>query len=221
MAGKPGFMMYHDVFHALEGLEDASFKRVLCAACAYSETGEISGELDCTEAVVFGLVRSRLDADWEKYNSRVEAGRRGGQKSAEARASNFKQTQATSSKRKQTQANEPTITVTPTITVAPTITPTITTGNSSNSYAAEEEIPPDIGEVREYIREHGLGVSAEEFLARCEAAGWTDGNGQPVKNWKMWLKGYAVRTAMPDAGHGGRTDPRLAALEAMKGGAYK
>ena len=70
----------------------------------------------------------------------------------------------------------------------------------------------------EYIREHGLGVDAQDFLDRCEAADWKDGKGEPVTNWKSWLKGYAMRAAM--AGRGRQSvDPRLAALEAMKGGA--
>lgn len=232
MSERPGFMMYHDAFHALEELDDASFKRVLCAICRYSEDGEISAELNAAERAIFGMFRGKLDADWKRYQRRVDAGTKGGVKSGEARRSNAKQNEATRSKTndceanrsnaKQTEANEPTITVP--ITVTPTITPTITIGNSSNSYAragdGEEEIPPSAGEVEQYIREHGLGVDAQEFIDRCEAAGWRDGNGEPVTNWRLWLKGYAIRSARPQGGRAGRLgmDPRLAELEAMKGG---
>ena len=231
MSERPGFMMYHDAFHALEELDDASFKRVLCAICRYSEGGEISTELNAAERAIFGLFRGKLDADSKQYQRRVDAGTKGGIKSGEARRNNAKQTEATRSKMndceanrsnaKQTEANEPTITVP--ITVTPTITPTVTIGNSSNSYAredGEEEFPPSVGEVEEYIREHGLGVDAQDFMERCEAAGWKDGKGEPVTNWRMWLKGYAIRTARPDGSRASRlgTDPRLAALEAMKGG---
>lgn len=227
MSERPGFMMYHDVFHALEELDDASFKRVLCAACQYSEDGEISMALSTVERVLFGMLKGKLDADWDRYQRRVEAGRKGGMKSGEARRSNAKQNEVTRSKMndceanrsktKQNEANEPTITVP--ITVTPTITPTITIGNSSNSYAREEEeFPPSVGEVEAYIREHGLGVDAQDFLARCEAAGWRDGKGEPVTNWRMWLKGYAIRSARPEGASASRMDPRLAALEAMKGG---
>lgn len=205
MSERPGFMMYHDVFHALEELDDASFKRVLCAACQYSEDGEISTALNTVERVLFGMLKGKLDADWERYQKRVEAGRRGGVKSGEARRSNAK----------QTEANEPTITVP--ITVTPTITPTITIGNSSNSYGdGEEEFPPTREMVADYIREKGWDLDAEDFIRRCESAGWRDGKGEPVTNWRLWLKGYAVRMAAADSA--ARPDPRLAALEAMKGG---
>ena len=81
---------------------------------------------------------------------------------------------------------------------------------------AEEEFPPTLGMVEEYIRAQDLRVDGAEFLRRCEAAGWRDGKGEPVTNWRLWLKGYAVRMAQPQCLG---ADPRLAALEAMKGGA--
>ena len=225
MSERPGFMMYHDVFHALEELDDASFKRVLCAACQYSEDGEVSTALNTVERVLFGMLKGKLDADWERYQKRVEAGRRGGVKSGEARRSNAKQNEATRSKTndceakrsnaKQNEANEPTITVP--ITVTPTITTPITIGNSSNSYGdGEEEFPPTREMVEDYVREKGWDLDAEDFMQRCEAAGWRDGKGEPVTNWRLWLKGYAVRMAAADSA--ARPDPRLAALEAMKGG---
>ena len=219
MSERPGFMMYHDTFHALDGLDDASFHRVMRAACEYSETRALTMELSTVEQVIFEILRAKLDADWERYRRRVEAGRKGGAKSGEARRTIAKQNEALRSKTNDCEANEPTITIP--VTVTPTITPTITTGNSSNSYAREEEeIPPSVGEVEEYIREHGLGVDAQDFMERCEAAGWKDGKGEPVTNWRMWLKGYAIRAARPEGGRAGRLgmDPRLAALEAMKGG---
>lgn len=231
MSERPGFMMYHDVFHALEELDDASFKRVLCAICQYSEDGEISTDLTAPERAVFGMFRGKLDADWKRYQRRVEAGTKGGMKSGEARRSNAKQTEATRSKMndceanrsnaKQTEANEPTITVP--ITVTPTITPTVTIGYSSNTCArgeGEEEFPPSADEVAEYIREKGLNVDAEDFIRRCDAAGWRDGQGRPIGNWRIYLTGYALKAMQPQGGRASRlgVDPRLAALEAMKGG---
>lgn len=215
MSERPGFMMYHDVFHALEELDDASFKRVLCVICQYSETGEISTDLTPPERTIFGMIRGKLDADWKRYQRRSEAGTKGGEKSGEARRSNAKQTEANRSNAKQTEANEPTITVP--ITVTPTITTPITIGNSSNSYGrAEEEFPPTREMVADYIREKGWDLDADDFIRRCEATGWRDGKGEPVTNWRLWLKGYAVRMAAADSA--ARPDPRLAALEAMKGG---
>lgn len=230
MSERPGFMMYHDTFHALDGLDDASFRRVMRAACEYSETGSIATELGAIEQVVFGILRCKLDADLERYQRRVEAGRKGGL----AKASNAKQSLANSSKgyqnvaeasnAKQSLANLPTTTITTTITPTTTTDTTITTGYSSNTCAredGEEEFPPSAGEVAEYIREKGLNVDAEDFIRRCEAADWKDGQGRPIMNWRIYLTGYALKAMQPQGGRAARMggiDPRLAALEAMKGG---
>lgn len=200
MSERPGFMMYHDALHALEELDDASFKRVLCAICRYSEGGEISTELNAAERAIFGLFRGKLDADSKQYQRRVDAGTKGGIKSGEARRSNAKQTEATRSKMndceenrsnaKPTEANEPTITVP--ITVTPTITPTVTIGNTSYSSlserAGEERRIPTAEEVRKYAELAGLKVDAEAFVMINSARNWTDGNGQPIRDWRMWLE---------------------------------
>lgn len=47
--------------------------------------------------------------------------------------------------------------------------------------------------VEEYARDAGLDVDARQFIAQNEATGWTDGNGRPVKNWRIWLQGWALR----------------------------
>ncbi len=224
MSERPGFMMYHDTFHALDGLDDASFRRVMRAACEYSETGSIATELGAIEQVVFGILRCKLDADLERYQRRVEAGRKGGL----AKASNAKQSLANSSKGYQNVANpsnaKQSLANLPTITTTTTTDTTITTGYSSNTCAredGEEEFPPSVGEVAEYIREKGLNVDAEDFVRRCEAADWRDGQGRPIMNWRIYLTGYALKAMQPQGGRAARMggiDQRLAALEAMKGG---
>ena len=224
MSERPGFMMYHDTFHALDGLDDASFRRVMRAACEYSETGSIATELGAIEQVVFGILRCKLDADLERYQRRVEAGRKGGL----AKASNAKQSLANSSKGYQNVANpsnaKQSLANLPTITTTTTTDTTITTGYSSKTRAredGEEEFPPSVGEVAEYIREKGLNVDAEDFVRRCEAADWKDGQGRPIMNWRIYLTGYALKAMQPQGGRAARMggiDPRLAALEAMKGG---
>lgn len=88
------------------------------------------------------------------------------------------------------------------------------------SEAEEEKFPPTREMVEEYIRSKGWNVDAQEFIERCESAGWRDGEGRKIANWRLWLAGYAVRAAKPVLGAriAGGADPRLAALEALKGG---
>lgn len=224
MAGKPGFMMYHGKVRVLAKMDAESFKAVMMAICDYSEFGAEPTALNDTEAMAFDMMREAIDRDNDKYLKRVEAGRKGGVASGEARRSIAKQNEANEpmrSKMKQNEANEPTQP-----NVNPTSTqhqPNPTSGNSSNSYEGggeEEAIPPTVEEVEAVIREKGLDVDAREFLDRCEANGWKDGKGRPVVNWRTWLTGYALKAAKPAEGGAARLrpDPRLAAFEAMKGG---
>ena len=59
----------------------------------------------------------------------------------------------------------------------------------------EEEtiIHPTIDQVREYARAAGLRVDAEAFVRANEAACWKDTQGRPIRNWKLWLQGYAAK----------------------------
>lgn len=74
-----------------------------------------------------------------------------------------------------------------------------------------ENFPPTVDEVEAHARAAGLEVDAEAFVRVNEAAGWRDSTGHPIRNWRIWLDGYA-RMTRPT----GNIDPRVAALEAMK-----
>lgn len=52
---------------------------------------------------------------------------------------------------------------------------------------------PTIDQVREYARTAGLRVDAEAFVRANEATGWKDTQGRPIRNWKLWLQGYAAK----------------------------
>lgn len=216
---KPGFMMYHSKARVLAKMGAESFMAVMLAMCDYSEFGAEPTALNDMEMMAFDMMRDTLDRDDEKYQKRVEAGRKGGIASGEARRTIAKQNEAKRTIAKQNEANEPTQP-----NVNPTSTqhqPNPTSGNSSNSYAREEEeFPPTVEMVEEYVREKGLNVDAQEFIDRCEANSWLDGKGRPVINWRTWLTGYALKAIRPEEGGAAmlRPDPRLAAFEAMKGG---
>lgn len=57
----------------------------------------------------------------------------------------------------------------------------------------ENIIHPTIDQVREYARAAGLRVDAEAFVRANEAAGWKDTQGRPIRNWRLWLQGYAAK----------------------------
>ena len=190
MAGKPGFMMYHDDCRALGALTDASFRRVIEGMLRYSETGEEPELPDATERVVFGLMRNKIDADDIRYQRRVEAGRKGGLHSGEVRRSNAKQNEVTRSNAKQSEVNEPTTTptTTPNPNPNPTTTPTPNTSLSPREGAGGEREIPLPEEVREYAERIGLEVDAEAFILINRERGWRDSFGNPIRDWRLWLE---------------------------------
>ena len=52
---------------------------------------------------------------------------------------------------------------------------------------------PTIDQVREYARAAGLRVDAEAFVRANDATGWKDTQGRPIRNWRLWLQGYAAK----------------------------
>lgn len=52
---------------------------------------------------------------------------------------------------------------------------------------------PTIDQAREYARAVGLRVDAEAFVRANEATGWKDTQGRPIRNWRLWLQGYAAK----------------------------
>lgn len=176
MATKPGFMMYHGKVRVLAKMDAESFKAVMMAICDYSEFGAEPTALNDTEAMAFDMMREAIDRDNDKYLKRVEAGRKGGVASGEARRSIAK----------QNEANEPT---------QPNVNPTSTqhqpNPNTSLSpregAGGEREIPlPE--EVREYAERIGLEVDAEAFIRINRERGWRDSFGNPIRDWRVWLE---------------------------------
>ena len=69
--------------------------------------------------------------------------------------------------------------------------------------------PPSLEEVAAEIKRAGLQVDAAQFLADCEADGWKDGHGAPVRDWQKWLRGYAAHNRASRPPHGGKTPTAL------------
>ena len=78
--------------------------------------------------------------------------------------------------------------------------------------ARERDFPPSLDDVRAYARRAGLTVDAERFIAVNAANGWIDGNGQPIRNWRLWLAGYKP----PAVNDPTAPDPRIVALEQLR-----
>lgn len=76
---KNSFLIYHEYREHLKLLTDEQRGQLLMALIDYSEAGEIP-ELDGITQMAFSFIRSQMDRDNEKYESRVAANRENGKK---------------------------------------------------------------------------------------------------------------------------------------------
>lgn len=76
---KNSFLIYHEYREHLKLLTDEQRGQLLMALIDYSEAGEIP-ELDGITQMAFSFIRSQMDRDSEKYESRVAANRENGKK---------------------------------------------------------------------------------------------------------------------------------------------
>lgn len=76
---KNSFLIYHEYREHLKLLTDEQRGQLLMALIDYSEAGEIP-ELDGITQMAFSFIRSQMDRDNEKYESRVVANRENGKK---------------------------------------------------------------------------------------------------------------------------------------------
>lgn len=197
---KPGFMFYHDDYHALDELSDASHRRVLDAMVLYSETGELTQGLDLTERIVFGIMRNAIDRDNERYQNRAAAGRKGGINSGEARRSKLQEDEAKRSRAKlaSNERSKRTNSISNTNSNSNINSNTNTISLSERGGDGEERGIPSVDEVREYAELAGLEVNAEAFVMINGARNWTDGNGQPIRDWRMWLENSSLTKRKED-----------------------
>ena len=58
-----------------------------------------------------------------------------------------------------------------------------------------EETPerPTLEQVRGCAERLRLDCDPDAFYRECEETGWTDGNGNPIRSWKIWLGNWAIK----------------------------
>lgn len=127
MADKKSFMVYLDYEGPISKLSDAESGQLFKALFAYASTGE-APVLEGATAIAFEFIRAQMDRDTEKWESsrqaHIEAGRRGGNRSAASRRSSKAEVnEAKPSVASNDEANEANSTVT--VTVEDTVTDTV------------------------------------------------------------------------------------------------
>ena len=71
---------------------------------------------------------------------------------------------------------------------------------------------PTVDEVREFCREHQLGIDAEAFMLHYESNGWKIGK-NPMVNWTAAARSWAKREPDNRMHHGGSQKPRILTMD--------
>lgn len=219
-AKRPGMVLYHDKYRALSALSDHDFRLVIDALMRYSETGEqaeISGYL----GAIYQLLAAKLDEDIVRYDRTVEARREAGRKSGASRRRCEERTKGTNADFVQQNGTNAT-------NQSPSQSPISNQSPKGNQISLplppqgdgeREEAPerPTLEQVRGCVERMRLDCDADAFYRACEETGWTDGNGEPIRSWKIWLGNWAMKHRQARrSGDMTRPDDRVAEFERLK-----
>lgn len=151
------------------------------AIASYIETGAEPEDLKPMAQVCYNLFKSKADRQKQKYDAKVEAGRKGGTAKGNGKADG-KQKEAKPTNRNLKPKPK---------TETETVTETGTSGGMQGGDAAaaapaptaKRFVPPTQEEAAAYAREKGLTMDVERFLAYYSSNGWRVGR-NPMRDWR-------------------------------------
>lgn len=194
----PAFFSYK---RTLKGLSDEQMGRVFRAALEYAETGE-EPDLDPLEMMGFAFMKEDIDRANTSYTELCETrkanGSKGGRPTPE-KPNGFEKNQMVSEKPNgfcEDEKNQMVISETKKTYREGKGERKANANEKSNvptAQCARKKIPPDVEEVRAYIREHGYHVDAEKFMDYHERQGWKLSNGIPMKDWQATIRTWEAR----------------------------
>ena len=201
MSEKPGVMMYWETFDVLDVLLDGQAKTMLRAVRQYAQNGISPNFKDDTVlTTLWILLKSKIDADAQRFQNVIEKRSRAGKASAEKRRQKGKSNQ-----------NEHVLTCVDKFNtcqqIQPSTSTSTTTTTTTNNYIGDESpiqtkfFPPTVDEVRAYCHEKGYHIDPSYFVDYYAANGWMRGKTK-IKDWKA-----CVRTWVKNGNKTGTADP--------------
>lgn len=199
---KSSFVMYTEYAEQIELLSMEQRGLLFTAIMAYA-AGNDMPEMDAVTAMAFSFIRSRMDADNEKYQktceARREAGKKGGRPKAEQKNHDeTKKTDASEEKQKEAkkangfseEQNNPDI----------DNDIDIDNDKKESTLKGTKEkscrfVPPTLENVMGYCQEKGLSIDCQRFIDFYESKGWYVGKNK-MKDWKAAVRNWA-RTEKP------------------------
>lgn len=194
---KSSFVMYTEYAEQIELLSMEQRGLLFTAIMAYA-AGNDMPEMDAVTTMAFSFIRSRMDADNEKYRktceARREAGKKGGRpKSDQKNHDEAEKTEDLEEKQKKSkkangffekQNN-------------PDIDNDIDIDNDkkeSTLKGTKEKschfIPPTLTDVEEYCREKEISIDCQRFVDFYESKGWMIGKNR-MKDWRAAVRNWA------------------------------
>lgn len=188
----PTFFGYRRSFASLT---DEQFGKVIRAALAYAEDGEVK-DLDPLESLAFAVIQGDIDRAKVKYEAIAERNRTNGAKGGRPKNPEnpvgYLGTQKT-----QTNPENPYNTIQNNTKQDNTKQSVISASDGTKPTRAKAKrfSPPSVDEVAAYCAECGYGtINPEAFVDYYEARGWKIGS-QSMKDWKATVRNWARRDA--------------------------
>lgn len=190
-----------DMLEAAALLPDDLGDLYLLAVTRYAKDGTVPGEgADPVVRAMFTVTKTRIDMSVKAY----ESGKRGAERRwSEARSGDVK------------GGTDGGLNGTPS--KAPTWDPTHAKNKSKSKKESKKEMeresgfkPPTPEEVREYAREKGITLDAEDFCDYYGAQGWRLSNGNRMRDWRLAANRWARRRS-------GKADAHQEALDRYSG----
>lgn len=189
---KDSFILYNENREQIKFLNTEQKAALLDAVFEYNASGTVI-DMDPMTALVFSVIRGRMDRDTEKWEQTVEkrreAGRAGGLRSGESRSKCFNDeaNEANASCASKNEANE--------AVPVPVPVPVSHKGERQSTRFA----PPSPEQVRDYCQEKKINVDPDEFVDFYASKGWKVGS-QPMKDWKAAVRTWSRRDSSAPPG---------------------
>lgn len=195
---------------SLASLTDEQFGRVIRAALAYAEDGEVQ-DLEPLETLAFAVVRGDIDRSKAAYDERCENNRKSVQKrwekaKAEEGPSIAERLNADTNVYERMNAIPDHTNVYERYETKQNKTKQDKTNQNNESISASDDAkptrakakrfsPPSVDEVAAYCAEAGYStINPEAFVDYYEARGWKIGS-QSMKDWRATVRNWARRDA--------------------------
>ncbi len=195
MSDKNSFILYTEYHEQMDMLNNEQAGQLLKAIFAYAAGNEPEVS-DPMAAMLWSIMKRRMDIDNEKYQRQCAAKRSNGAKGGRPSKNSAEKTEA-EPEAKTEKPNETYENLEKHDTCNMTHDTDTETCNMKHETEKEKEknktvsgfVPPSWSDVSGYIFDKGLNVSADKFMEYYTANGWMVGK-QPMKDWRMTLRNW-------------------------------